>query len=204
MSTPESSEQAAEARAREAARNELRHRLADSFQLVTSLIRLRLRRADSPESRGDLSWLLDVVTALGLLQQRLASADPGAFAAYLTDVGGFWRRVAGERAKVTVEAERFRVGEQRAATLALIAHELIRDTVERAGEGQIAVEVRLLRRDGGRGELVLRETGGVAERERDLWLVAGLVEQLGGRLTQTAGEVRFEFQAERVDPRAQS
>lgn len=197
MATGGSTDQSGPDRAQEAARAELRHRLADSFQLVTSLIRLRLRRTESPESRDDLSWLLDIVTALGLLQQRLASADPGAFAAYLADVGAFWRRVAGERARIFVEAERFNVAEQRAATLALIAHELIRDAVERAGEGAVSVEVRLRRIGQGRGELIIKDGGGSSEA-RDLWLVAGLVEQLGGTLEQGAAQVRFEFQAEPV------
>jgi two-component sensor histidine kinase len=193
--TPEASGQTDQDGAREASRAELRHRLADSFELVTSLIRLRLRRTEAPQSREDLAWLLDIVTALGLLQQRLASADPGAFAGYLADVGAFWRRVAGDRARIFVEAERFRVAEQRAATLALIAHELIRDAVERAGEDSVTVDVRLRRGDGGRGALVVRVSGATSG-ERDLWLVSGLVEQLGGRLEQQADEVRFEFQAE--------
>ena len=161
MATPGSSDQSGTDRALDMARNELRHRLADSFQLVTSLIRLRLQRTESPESRDDLSWLLDIVTALGLLQQRLTTADNGAFAAYLADVGQFWRRVAGERARILVEAERFRVDEQRTATLALIAHELIRDAVERSGDGPVSIDV-LLRRThlafvGGMTERTLRE-----------------------------------------------
>jgi two-component sensor histidine kinase len=200
--TPGSEDQTGRIAAREAAVAELRGRLADSFQLVQSLIRLRLRRTDAPESRADLSWLLDIVTALGLLQQRLASADPGAFAGYLADVGGFWRRIAGDNARIVVEAERFRVAEQRAATLALIAHELIRDAVERAGGEPLSVDLRLRRLDGGRGELLVAEQSAHAGADRDLWLVSGLVEQLGGTLEAAPGRVRFEFVAEASDPGA--
>lgn len=202
MVAPRSPDQTEEEIARAAVQGELRDRLADSFQLVTSLIRLRLRRSETPESRADLSWLLDIVTALGLLQQRLASADPGAFAAYLTDVGAFWRRIGGEETRIVVEAERFRVAEQRAATLALIVHELVRDAVERAGGAPVALEVRLRRRAQGRGELLILERASPADPSRDLWLVAGLVEQLGGRLEEEAGRVRFEFQAEDAPPAA--
>ena len=191
MTTSGSQEQAISA--------ELRGRLAASFELVNSLIRLRLRRAETPESRADLSWLLDIVTALGMLQGRLASADPGAFAAYLVDVGGFWRRVAGERAAIVVEAQRFRIPEQRAATLALIAHELLRDAVESAPEAGLSLELRLRRTGEGRGELRLIHQSG-AERVRDLWLATGLADQLGGALSESADEVRLEFALDTPTP----
>lgn len=196
VSTPGSEDHTEQTAAREAAMAELRGRLADSFQLVTNLIRLRLSRTEAPESRTDLSWLLDIVTALGLLQQRLTTADPGAFAAYLADVGAFWRRVAGDNARIVVEAERFRVSEQRAATLALIAHELIRDAVERARGEPVSITVELRRGAERRGELRVREDPPRADDQRDLWLVSGLVDQLGGALVTEPGRVRFEFTAE--------
>jgi two-component sensor histidine kinase len=171
----------------------LHARVADSFGLITSLIRLRLRRAETPEARADLSWLLDIVTALGLLQGRLATADPGAFAGYLIDVGGFWRRVAGERVRITVEAQRFPVPERRAASLALIAHELLRDAVERVLETEARVELSLRRLDDKRAELRLVTQAGGDQGPRDLWLAEGLAEQLGGALAQSEAEVRLSF-----------
>ena len=200
MATPGSEDQSEEVRLRKLAAAELRHRLADSFQLVTSLIRLRLRRTDTPESRADLSWLLDIVTALGLLEQRLATADTGAFAGYLADVGAFWRRIGGDQCRILVEAERFRVAEQRASTLALIAHELIRDAVERAADTPLLLEIRLRRRGEGRGELLIVERGEGPPRTRDLWLASELIQQLGGTLTAEPGRVRLEFAAEPPPP----
>lgn len=166
--------------------------MADSIGLINSLIRLRLRRAETPEAQADLSWLLDIVTALGLLQGRLATADSAAFAGYLIDVGAFWRRVAGERVRITVEAQRFPVPETRATTLALIAHELLRDAVERAPEAGAAVELQLRRLDDARGELRLAVRSG-GEGAPDLWLVRGLAEQLGGAVDETATALRVIF-----------
>ena len=62
---------------------------------------------------------------------------------------------------------------------------------------------RLRRIGQGRGELIIKDGGGSSEA-RDLWLVAGLVEQLGGTLEQGAAQVRFEFQAEPVSRAARS
>lgn len=171
---------------------ELGERLTDSFELITGLIRLRLRRSEHPECRDDLAWLLDIVTALGMLQQRLASDDGGAFAAYLTDVGAFWRRVAGERARITVEAARFPVESQRAAALAMIAHELLRDAVEQEQGAGASLRLDLRRLPDGQGELSLVSSA-PSSGERDLWLVDGLVRQLGWTLTQEAGSARVRF-----------
>src|ERR1700744_1489095 len=77
--------------------SELRHRLANSFQLLQAVIRIRLRSAADPESRRHLSWLLDVVTALGMLQQRIGLTGPTDFGAYLIEAASYWRRVCEDR-----------------------------------------------------------------------------------------------------------
>ena len=113
--------------------SELRHRLANSFQLLQAVIQIRLRSAADPESRRHLAWLLDVVTALGMLQQRVGLSGPTDFGAYLIEATSYWRRVCdGRPIEIVVEVEKVQVSEVQASTLALIAHELISNAIEHA------------------------------------------------------------------------
>src|ERR1700761_2162212 len=113
--------------------SELRHRLANSFQLLQAVIRIRLRSAADPESRRHLSWLLDVVTALGMLQQRISLSGPTDFGAYLIEAASYWRRVCdGRPIGIALDVNAVLVSETQASTLALIAHELISNAIEHA------------------------------------------------------------------------
>jgi two-component sensor histidine kinase len=169
--------------------SELRHRLANSFQLLQAVIQIRLRSAADPESRRHLAWLLDVVTALGMLQQRVGLSGPTDFGAYLIEAASYWRRVCdGRPLEIVLEVDKVQVSEAQASTLALIAHELISNAIEHAfphGQpGVIQVSFRT-RADGAR-ELMVRDNGAGlgAEASGDagqgLDLVRGLAAHLGG------------------------
>ena len=58
---------------------EIRHRLANCFQLLNGLIQARLAHTADGESRRQLAWLQDVVVSMGILQQRLAAAGNAGF-----------------------------------------------------------------------------------------------------------------------------
>jgi two-component sensor histidine kinase len=167
---------------------ELKHRLANSFQLMQAVIQIRLRSADDPESRHHLSWLLDVVTALGMLQQRMALSGPTDFGAYLIEAATYWRRICeGGSIGIVLDVERVQVNEAEASTLALIAHELICNAIEHAfhhgGPGSIIV--RLSERHDGARELSVSDNGcglgegGEGDRQ-GLGLVRGLAAHLNG------------------------
>lgn len=167
---------------------ELRHRLANSFQLLQAVIHIRLRSAADPESRRHLSWLLDVVTALALLQQRLGPVAAADFGAYLIEASSYWRRICdGRPIGIQVNVAAIQVSEGQASTLALIAHELISNCIEHAFPHGRAGSIELSfveRRDGAR-ELVVRDDGAglpetVAGARQGLELVRGLAAHLGG------------------------
>lgn len=168
--------------------SELRHRLANSFQFLQAVIRIRLRSAADPESQRHLSWLLDVVTALGMLQQRIGVAGPTDFGAYLIEAATYWRRICeGRPIGVVVNVERVQVSEAQASTLALIAHELITNCVEHAfPHGRPgSVELDFFERDDGVRVLMVSDNGvgaaeAVAEPRQGLELVRGLAAHLGG------------------------
>lgn len=171
--------------------SELRHRLSNSFQLLQAVIHIRLRSASDPESRRHLSWLLDVVTALGMLQQRIGMAGPTDFGAYLIEAATYWRRVCeGRPIGIVLSVERVQVSEVQASTLALICHELISNCVEHAfPHGRAgSVELDFFERKDGARELVVRDNGAglpdpaSSSSRQGLELVRGLVAHLGGAM----------------------
>jgi two-component sensor histidine kinase len=170
---------------------ELKHRLAGSFQLLQAVIQIRLRSANDPESRRHLSWLLDVVTALSMLQQRIGVGGPTDFGAYLIETASYWRRICEGRAiGISLQVESVMVSESEASTLALVAHELVANAVEHAfpegRPGSITLHFRR-GRDGTR-ELVVQDDGqglqpGRSAGDRQgMDLVKGLAAHLGGHV----------------------
>ena len=176
---------------------ELRHRLANSFQLLQAVIHIRLRSAEDPESRRHLSWLLDVVTALGMLQQRIGLSGPTDFGAYLIEAATYWRRICeGGSIGIVLDVEAVQVSETEASTLALIAHELICNAIEHAfpDGGPGSIQLRLTERRDGTRELVVKDNGrglpdgAETQGRQGLSLVRGLVEHLGGRIDFESGD----------------
>ena len=168
---------------------ELKHRLANSFQLLQAVIQIRLRSADDPESRRHLAWLLDVVTALSLLQQRVGVSGPTEFGAYLIEAASYWRRVCeGRSVGIDLQVESIHVNETEASTLALITHELISNAIEHAFPDGRSGSIRLRFRQDTAGvrELVVADDGcGLAvgwdtHGRQGLELIRGLAAHLGG------------------------
>lgn len=170
---------------------ELKHRLANSFQLLQAVIHIRLRSAADPDSRRHLSWLLDVVTAFSLLQQRVGVSGPTEFGAYLTEAASYWRRICeGRSVAIELDVEAVHVSETEASTLALIAHELISNALEHAfPDGRAGViRIRFREDDTGARHLVVTDDGcGLpigwdGGGRQGVELVRGLASHLGGRV----------------------
>lgn len=166
---------------------ELRRRLLGGYQLLQALVGIRLRSVTDPESRRHLTWLSDVVAALGLLNRRTAEEGPVDFAAYLEDAAAFWRRACeGRPIRFEVRAASAVLPEAQALSLAIIAHELLANAARHAfpenHRGTVAVAfsrsstgVSLVVRDSGVGAEVLVPGEG-------LTLVEGLVQHVGGSM----------------------
>jgi two-component sensor histidine kinase len=170
---------------------ELRHRLANCFHLVNSLIQVRLSRARHPETREHLSWLLDMVTALGLLQRRLSDDHDGDFAHYLGDVAEFWRRVgASNNIEVVAHADPIRIDPQHASALALIANELVTNSMKYGFPNRSSGTIRIeLRAEGDRVNFSVSDDGvGPAnaaskDEHNGLKLVRRLADMMGAAVT---------------------
>jgi two-component sensor histidine kinase len=154
-------------------------------RFLQTLIAIRLRTVEDPQSRRHLGWVSDMAAAVGLMGRRQAEGDP--FDVYVDDALAFWRRSLEARG-VRLEV-RGRVGdlpESQRLPVAVILHELLTNVVRHAfSEGRTgAVAVAFSATRSGLS-IVVRDTGaGAAEaRQGDgLSLVSGLVTQHDGSI----------------------
>lgn len=172
---------------------ETRHKIANIFQLLSTLTRMRLQRAAEPESRRHLSWMLDMVGALGVLQHRLNSPGGEDFGLYIQDMASQWRRSCADRPiEIALAVQSLQVPENHASALALIVNELVMNAIAHGfpddRTGVIRVELERL---GERASLTVSDDGqgydpqAVETGRLGLWLVNGLAAQVRGALTIT-------------------
>lgn len=184
---------------------ELRHRTANTFQLISALARMRGQRAVEPETRRQLIWMAEAINSLGALERH--RLDGGVdFNGYLQEMAPVWRRRQGAPpAEIVVASEPLIAPDQAASTLALIVHELVSNALTHAfaPEGSGRVQVRLGRCDDHRFELVVSDDGSGFDpasheaRERfGLWFVRSLAAQVRGDFkleTQPSVTARLTF-----------
>lgn len=166
----------------------LQERLLGGYQLLQTLVGIRLRAVSDPESRRHLTWLSDIAAALELLSRRITAEGPVDFAGYLEDVAGFWTRACeGRPVRLDVRGQSALLPDTHMLPMAIITHELIANACRHAfpdgRRGSIAVAfsravggVSLVVRDSGVGAVGIEPGEGLA-------LVAGLVDHLGGTMS---------------------
>jgi len=173
---------------------ELQRRLLGGYQLLQTLVGIRLRTVTDPDSVRHLTWLSDVTAAVELIGRRMTAEGPLDFAGYLDDVAAFWTRACeGRPVRLDVRGQSALLPDSHLLPLAIITHELISNACRHAfpddRRGSIAVAfsravggVSLVVRDSGIGAETLKPGEGLA-------LVQGLVEHLGGSMSiETAPE----------------
>lgn len=173
---------------------ELQRRLLGGYQLLQTLVGIRLRTVTDPESVRHLTWLSDIAAAVELISRRMSAEGPLDFAGYLEDVAAFWTRACeGRPVRLDVRGHSALLPDSHLLPLAIITHELISNACRHAfpdgRRGSIAVAfsravggVSLVVRDSGIGAETLEPGEGLA-------LVRGLVEHLGGSMSiETAPE----------------
>ena len=167
---------------------ELQRRLLGGYQLIQTLIGIRLRAVEDPDSRRHLTWLSDVAAAMDLLSGRLTADGPLDFVGYLEDVAAFWTRACeGRSVRVDVRGQAALLPDSHLLPLAIITHELIANACRHAflpGRGG-SIAIAFSRAVGG-VSLVVRDSGvGAAgiEPGEGLSLVSGLVDHLGGTMS---------------------
>lgn len=173
---------------------ELQRRLLGGYQLLQTLVGIRLRAVEDPESVRHLTWLSDVTAAMELISRRMTKEGPLDFAGYLEDVAAFWSRACeGRPVRLDVRGQAALLPDSHLLPLAIITHELISNACRHAFPGgrRGSVAVAFSRAIGG-VSLVVRDSGIGQEQLQPgegLCLVQGLVEHLGGSMSiETAPE----------------
>jgi two-component sensor histidine kinase len=190
------------------AASELRHRTANTFQLIGALARMRGQKSADPEARRQLLWIAEAVGTLGALERhrRGGAVD---FGAYLQEMAPNWRRRLGAAAPpLHLHLEPVPVPDSAATSLALIAQELVGNALAHAfSDGRSGeIRLRLAQTGPGQGELTVSDDGrgfdpaSEAGREKfGLWFVRSLAAQVRGEfsLEQRLGVVaRLTFATE--------
>ena len=167
---------------------ELQRRLLGGYQLLQTLVGIRLRTVTDPDSVRHLTWLSDVTAAMELIGRRMTTGGPLDFAGYLEDVAAFWTRACeGRPVRVDVRGQSALLPDSHLLPLAIITHELISNACRHAfpDERRGSIAVAFSRAVGG-VSLVVRDSGIGAETlepGEGLALVEGLVGHLGGSMT---------------------
>lgn len=166
---------------------EFQRRPLGGYQLLQTLVGIRLRSVTDPESVRHLSWLSDVTAAMELIGRRMTAKGPLDFAGYLDDVAAFWGRACeGRSVRIDVRGQSTLLPDSHLLPLAIITHELISNACRHAfpDDRRGLIAVAFSRAVGG-VSLVVRDSGMGAEAltpGEGLSLVQGLVEHLGGSM----------------------
>jgi two-component sensor histidine kinase len=173
---------------------ELQRRLLGGYQLLQTMVGIRLRSVSDPESVRHLTWLSDVTAAMELISRRMTAEGPLDFAGYLEDVAAFWSRACeGRPVRLDVRGQATLLPDSHLLPMAIITHELISNACRHAfpGDRRGSIAVAFSRAVGG-VSLVVRDSGigsDAIEPGEGLSLVKGLVEHLGGSISiETAPE----------------
>jgi two-component sensor histidine kinase len=145
---------------------ELQHRVMNSLNILSSLLVLQSKHASEPAVREQLARAQERILAMGAVYRHLYSADITArmeFGEFLTMICHESERayVGAARPTITCETDVIEVSGTQAASLAVLAHELITNALKHAyPEGEAGpIFVRLKRGADGIVELSVADRG---------------------------------------------
>lgn len=184
---------------------EIDHRVMNSLQIISGLLRLQSRSTGNAEAAGELALAANRVSAVAQVHRHIymsESVESAQCKGYLERLcADLSHTLSPERGDVIVDSIEAELPTARIVALGLIVNELVTNAVKH-GQGRIAVsfdqiesgEYRLSVSDEG-GGLPADFDGGSAVRSLGMKVVSSLVEQLGGKLVvggpESAGGTTF-------------
>jgi PAS domain S-box-containing protein len=173
--------------------HEVNHRVKNSLQLVSSLLRLQARRSAQPESRQQLEDATARISTIAHIHQRLYRDQDTKqlnFGAFLSELCADMEGTS-SRCSLTVETPNFHLSTDRSIPLALMVNELVTNAFKYAypnSGGPVMVTVDL--HDAGEISVAVSDKGvGVPEGfsidgagNMGMMLIGSLAQQLSGRV----------------------
>ncbi len=152
---------------------EVNHRVANSLQLICSMIELQARKVADPSAREMLRRAAERVDAVALVHRRLYTSDDISFVDmdhYLAGLIEEFRRAMetdGRERRIELQVEEIRIETDKAVSIGLIVNELVTNALKYAYPEDAGgeVRVRLLRADAGGGVDLTVEDDGVGYPE---------------------------------------
>ena len=175
---------------------ESRHRMFNCLQMLSALVRMRLRDCPSLETRAELVWVLESVSVLTRLQRTLDGPERADLQAHLVEAVDLWRRVGRDQGiEVRLDLDRDVAVEAHLVTpVALIVQELVTNCFEHAfpdgRAGSVLIALRCA--SGATASITVQDDGaGYDPRDEDprdppshgLRIVRGLAEGAGVSFT---------------------
>ena len=144
--------------------HEVDHRVKNNLQLMSSLLQLQARRASDPAVRAALQGALERVEAIATVHRRLFQNDDidrFDVAAFLEDLVTDALGASGRRdIRAELDLERIDVPAARAAPLALLVNELLRNAIRHAfPDGRPGVIRVSIRREGEHFRIEIADNG---------------------------------------------
>ena len=187
---------------------EINHRVKNSLQLVSAMLRLQSQDVGTPEARQVFLEACNRVMMVARVHERLYKGED----VRSVDLGGYLRDLCGDiglaaladRHRIVVDAEPVTVSPQQAVPLGLIANELVTNALKYAYPRDAGGEVRIgcRRLAGRRLRLAVADSGtGLPQgfdprtaRSLGMRLICAFVQQLDGELRVETGPAGTRFE----------
>ena len=173
--------------------SQARHRVTNTFHLLSALARLRAQRGLDLTAFPALIWMSETIGLLGTLERHTRGAEID-MAAFLRDMLPSWQeRDADGTIELCLEADAVRLSDAVASSVALIAYELTAEAMAchfpETRRGKITLSLTLPRE--GACRLCVTDNGvgrSAGPESFGLWLVRSLTAQLKGEFSVTGGD----------------